>query len=205
MKKIKYLVLALAGLVFAIGILSASVWRIQAQVSSQNFKVQTVPETLGAEITPTPSPIPTVDYYLPYPGILPDNILYPLKMVRDKILLILTFDSVKKAERLLLFADKRANAAKALIEGGKVELGISTITKGEKYLEQAIAQAEKAKQAGKDTTALYEKLAQATLKHQEVLTGVLVKVPDTAKGAIQDALRYSRQGYETVSRVIEQK
>lgn len=193
----KNLLLGLAGLVFAFGILSASVWRTQAQVQSQNFKVQ--------EVTPTLSPTPTVDYYLPYPGILPDNILYPLKMVRDKILLFLTFDPVKKAERLLLFADKRVNAAKSLIEGGKVELGISTMTKGEKYLEQAIAQAEKAKQAGKDTTALYEKLAQATLKHQEVLTGVLVEVPDSAKGAIQDALRYSRQGYETVSRMIEEK
>jgi len=201
----KNLILVLVGLIFAFGILTASIWKTQALTSSQNFKIQTLPEVVGAKVTPTPSPTPTVDYYLPYPGILPDNILYPLKMVRDKILLFLTFDPVKKAERLLLFADKRVNAAKSLIEGGKVELGISTMTKGEKYLEQAIAQTEKAKQAGKDTTALYEKLAQATLKHQEVLTGVLVKVPDEAKGMVQEALQYSRQGYETVSRVIEQK
>lgn len=203
--KMKNLILVLVGLIFAFGILTASIWKTQALTSSQNFKIQTLPEVVGAKVTPTPSPTPTVDYYLPYPGILPDNILYPLKMVRDKILLFLTFDPVKKAERLLLFADKRVNAAKSLIEGGKVELGISTMTKGEKYLEQAIAQTEKAKQAGKDTTALYEKLAQATLKHQEVLTGVLVKVPDEAKGMVQEALQYSRQGYETVSRVIEQK
>ncbi|PJE67280.1 hypothetical protein COU95_03350 [Candidatus Shapirobacteria bacterium CG10_big_fil_rev_8_21_14_0_10_40_9] len=203
--KMKNLILVLVGLIFAFGILTASIWKTQALTSSQNFKIQTLPEVVGAKVTPTPSPTPTVDYYLPYPGILPDNILYPLKMVRDKILLFLTFDPVKKAERLLLFADKRVNAAKSLIEGGKVELGISTMTKGEKYLEQAIAQTEKAKQAGKDTTALYEKLAQATLKHQEVLTGVLVKVPDEAKGMVQEALQYSRQGYETVSRVIEKK
>ncbi|MFZ5366060.1 MAG: DUF5667 domain-containing protein [Patescibacteria group bacterium] len=201
----KNVVLILASLVFAFGILSASVWKTQAQTSSKNFNVQLLPEALGAKLTPTPTPAPTVDYYLPYPGILPDHLLYPIKMIRDRVLLFLTFDPVKKAERLLLYADKRIGAAKALIEGGKVELGISTMTKGEKYLEQAIAQAEKAQKAGKDTSALYEKLAKATLKHQEVLTGVLVKVPDEAKGAIQDALRYSRQGYETVSRVIEEK
>lgn len=205
-RKMKNLALVLAGLIFAFGILTASIWKTQALTSSQNFKIQTLPEVVGAKVTPTPSPTPTVDYFLPYPGILPDNkILYPIKMIRDRILLFLTFDPVQKGERLLFFADKRINAAKALIEGGKTELGISTLTKGEKYLEQAIAQAEKAKKAGKETTGLYEKLAQATLKHQEVLTGFLVKVPDETKAVIEDVLQYSRQGYETVSRVIEKK
>lgn len=194
----KNLTLVLAGLVFGFGILITSVWRTQALVSSQNFNVQALPEVAGAK----PSP---VDYYLPYPGILPDHLLYPIKMIRDKILLSLTFDPVKKAERLLLYADKRIGAARALIEGGKVELGISTMTKAEKYLEQAIAQAEKAKKAGKDTTGLYEKLAKATLKHQEVLAGLLPKVPDKAKEEIQKMMEYPRRGYETVTKEREQR
>lgn len=195
-----------ASLVFALGVLGTSV--VSSTTKSQNFQVTPITEgeVAGQTATPSPTVSPTpVDYYLPYPGILPDNkLLYPIKMIRDRILLFLTFDPVQKTERLLLFADKRLNASKALIEGGKVDLGVSTLTKAEKYLERAIAQAEKAKTVGKETTALYEKLAKATLKHQEVLNELSVRLPDQAKPAIEDALRYSRQGFEAVTRVMEQ-
>lgn len=205
----KKIALIFASLVFALGVLGTSV--VKGTTKSQDFQITPITggEVAGEEATPSPTPPaggPTpVDYYLPYPGILPDNkLLYPIKMIRDRILLFLTFDPVQKAERLLLFADKRLNAAKALVEGGKADLGVSTLTKAEKYLERAIAQAEKAKAAGKETTALYEKLAKATLKHQEVLNELSVRLPDQAKPAIEDALRYSRQGFEAVTRVMEQ-
>ncbi len=206
-KKLKNLFLVLLSLIFAFGVLSISVWKTRAQTSSKSFKLEKIAlvSDEGMGFVPSPSPAPKIDYYLPYPGILPDNILYPLKMVRDRILLFLTFDPVKKAEKLLLFADKRVNAARSLIEGGKIELGISTLTKAEKYLERAINQAEEARKAGKNTFLLDEKLVKATLKHQEVLGEVLEKVPEEAKASIQDALSYSRKGYETVVRVIEQK
>jgi len=142
---------------------------------------------------PTPLPTPTpakVDYFLVYPGILPDHFLYPIKMVRDRIWLFLTADPLRKAETLLLFADKRLGAGKALIEGGKEQLGISTLTKAEKYLERAIAQERIASQKGKDTTAFLEKLLLATKKHEEVLLEL----------GRSDLLHYPRQGYEEVRR-----
>jgi hypothetical protein len=146
--------------------------------------------------------VPEVDYHLVYPGILPDHVLYPLKMLRDRIWLWLTFDPVARSERLLLFADKRLGAAKALIEGGKAELGISTLTKGEKYLEQAIEQAEKAKGAGKETAALYEKLAKATLKHQQLLGEMVLRVPEQGQSTVRETMRYSQEGYEKVREVL---
>jgi len=48
-------------------------------------------------------------------------------------------------------------------------LGVSTLTKAEKYLERAIIQERIARQKGKDTTAFLEKLLLATKKHEEIL------------------------------------
>jgi len=103
----------------------------------------------------------SVDYYLPYPGILPDHPLYWLKMVRDRVGLVLTTAETAKAEKLLLYADKRLGAAWALIDGNKVPLGVSTLTKAEKYLEQA-AQL-------RDSFTDKDKLDKAIKKHLEVL------------------------------------
>lgn len=149
----KKLFLVLAGLVFTLGILTTS-------------------KVILAAPTPTPTPAAAkkVDYFLAYPGILPDHFLYPVKMIRDRIWLWLTVDPLKKAEVMLLFADKRLGAGKALVEGGKADLGMTTLSKAEKYLESAISQEKIARQSGKDTQALLEKLNKASLKHEEVLT-----------------------------------
>ena len=70
-----------------------------------------------------------VNYYLAYPGILPDHPLYWLKMARARILLLLTNDQLQKFDRRLLYADKRLGAAKVLIEGNQPGLGVTTATK----------------------------------------------------------------------------
>lgn len=112
----------------------------------------------------------SVDYYLPYPGILPDHPLYWLKMMRDRVGLVLTTGETAKAEKLLLYADKRLGAAWALIEGNKVPLGVSTLTKAEKYLEEAWNK-------GKNLP-FQPKLSKAVKKHLEVLTGLKEKSGD---------------------------
>ena len=109
-----------------------------------------------------------VDYYLPYPGILPDHPLYWLKMVRDRVGLLITVGNQAKAEKLLLYADKRLGAAWALVDGNKVPLGVSTLTKAEKYLEQAVIR------GGDDS--FKTRLGKAILKHREVLLLVRPKV-----------------------------
>lgn len=175
-----------AALVFAIGILTTSVVRTTA-------KTVTKP---AARATPTlvvqvPKP---VDYFLAYPGVLPDHLLYPLKMMRDRVWLWLTVDPLKKGQALLLFADKRLGAGKALIEGGKIDLGITTLTKGEKYLEQAISQAVLAKSKGQNADSFLKALGQATLKHEEVLLGIREKIDESGKLVIDNLLDYPRRG-----------
>jgi hypothetical protein len=190
-------------LFFAVGILAFSVVRVSAAAQSQNYKIAPV-ENVSTEKVATQEAQANNDYFLAYPGLLPDHPLYSLKMVRDRIWLWLTNNPLKKAELLLLFADKRLGAAKALIEGNKVELGISTMTKGEKYLERAIAQGKMAAEKGEDTQAFLEKLSQATLKHQEVLAELVNKVPESFKGSLEKAVSDTQKDYQQVQELLKQ-
>ena len=152
--------------------------------------------TILAKETPVPSPevqasaSPTatpVNYLLPYPGILPDNALYPLKMLRDKIMDIFTTDPVHKTDFLILMADKRLAAGKALIEGNKIDLGQTTLFKGENYLSRAVDESALAIKQGKNINGTLDNLKNSSQKHIEILNGLLMKVPDQAKPGIQKA------------------
>jgi len=199
--KIKNLMTILAVLIFALGILGVSVARVSAVTQSQNYKIAPVENNSTGEIA-TQTAQKSVDYFLAYPGLLPDHPLYSLKMIRDRIWLGLTSNPLKKAELLLLFADKRLGASKALIEGNKVELGISTITKGEKYLERAVAQERVAAEKGEETQAFLQRLSQATLKHQEVLMNLKEKVPESFKASLENAVIYAQRGYEQIQGIL---
>ena len=109
-----------------------------------------------------------VEYYLPYPGMLPDSPLYKLKAIRDRLQLVLTFDEAQKAGKELLYADKRIGAAEALASGGKVDLAVSTATKAEKYLESAVNRVKKLSSSGRDMKSMMMTLEKAVAKHREV-------------------------------------
>jgi len=161
---LKKSILIIAALLFAFGILAVSV----SQASAEEIKEET-----------------KVDYYLPYPGILPDHFLYPIKRLRDKILLFLTTHPVKRAERLLHFADKRIGAAQLLIEIGKNELAIKTATGAENYLNQAIEQQAVAADKGEEIATFRENLFKAIRKHEEILLTMV----EEAEGEMQKQLR----------------
>jgi hypothetical protein len=130
----------------------------------------------AAKPTPTVSPTPTpINYSLPYPGLLPDSPFWFLKALRDRILLITTFESGARVDRLLLYADKRLAAAKVLIEGGKADIGITTAVKGEKYLTEAIQEFLKSN-TGSSSGA--ERLKTATLKHAQDIKSLQTLSPD---------------------------
>lgn len=155
--------------------------------------------------TPTPTPKPKVEYVLPYPGILPGHPLFFLKSLRDRLVEFFISDPLKKAEYHLLLADKWLNSGLFLLEQGKTDLAERAFAKGEKYLEDALGEAEKAQKAGKDTSALMSKLSLATLKHQEVLTEVLGKIPEPAKKGLQNALEKSQKGIERIREIQKKK
>ena len=53
----------------------------------------------------------TISQKLPFPGMLPDNKLYPLKALRDELLVYTTRDALKKAQLLQHLSDKRIASA----------------------------------------------------------------------------------------------
>lgn len=186
MKKIISLIAVLA---FAFWILAVSVMRtaaIEGQSASQNYKMTAPTATESVQKQ-------EVDYFLAYPGILPDHFLYPVKMIRDRIWLWLTVEPLKKAELMLLFADKRLGAGKVLIEGNKVDLGISTLSKAEKYLQRSLTQIETIQKKDEKTRLFWEKLTTAAAKHEEILVSLKEKVGDSAKPALEESLNLVRQ------------
>ena len=186
MKKIIFLI---AVVVFAFWVLAVSVVRtvaIEGQSASQNYKITVPTATQSVQKQ-------EIDYFLAYPGILPDHFLYPVKMIRDRIRLWLTVEPLKKAELMLLFADKRLGAGKVLIEGNKVDLGISTLSKAEKYLQRSLVQIETVQKKDEATRVFGEKLSTAAAKHEEILVSLKEKVGDSAKPALEESLNLVRQ------------
>jgi hypothetical protein len=155
--------------------------------------------------SPSPTPSQTnpqeeikVDYQLPYPGrILPDSPLWYLKVARDKIWFLITTDPGRQGELKLLFADKRLVSSKVLFERGKPELGFSTLTKAEKYLEEAVNIEIRTREKGLETSEFLKNLAKASLKHREIIEMILQTAPEDAKPEIIKTEDYAINAYKT--------
>lgn len=135
----------------------------------------------------------TVDYLLAYPGkINPDNPLWYLKVLRDKAWYVVTLNPSKKAELNLLFADKRLNSSLELFKNNKPDLGTSTLTKSQKYLE-------KAEILMGDDKDFYKKLATASLKHREVIEKEILPLsPEDIRPEVIKVSDYSKEVYKKV-------
>lgn len=131
-----------------------------------------------------------IDYLLPYQGkILPDNPLWYIKVVRDKLWYFLTFNVDKKAELNLLFADKRLSSSLELFKNNKPDLGTSTLSKSGKYME-------KAERLTKDNKDLLNKIALSSLKHREVIENeILPLTPEDLRAEVIKIENYSKLTY----------
>ncbi|HUD44435.1 MAG TPA: hypothetical protein VMR41_02750 [Patescibacteria group bacterium] len=133
------------------------------------------------------TPVPTIDYALPYPGLLADNPLYPLKTLRDNIVGWMIRDPLKKSAFDLLQADKRLEGGAFLIQQNpsKFSLALSTISKGDNYFSQAVDKVIEAKKEGMVIADLMRKLNTASLKHEEVLKTLESQVSGNNKAGIK--------------------
>ncbi|MBI4035154.1 MAG: hypothetical protein HY381_02045 [Candidatus Chisholmbacteria bacterium] len=139
-------------------------------------------------------------YFLPDPGILPDHPLYWLKVVRDRVGLWLTTEPVARAERLLVYADRRMSEALSLSESGQGELAVVTAQRAEEYLARAVRQAEEVAQQGRKVEDIVGSLVGASLKHQEVLETIRGMVPAFAVRIEGISEVYSREYRRIVER-----
>lgn len=175
----------------AFSVLTISVLR----AASVDYKFSPIPQeavlgidagTKGVEIT----------YYLPYPGkILQDNTFWFAKAIRDKIWLKLTVSPLRKMDLLLLLSDKRLAGSKVLVERQKIEIALSSLGKGEKYLEEASQLEAESRKEGVDTKSFLPKLANAALKHRLVIEEMLIFAPEDIKPKIIKVEDYSKNVY----------
>ena len=187
-------------IVFAFGILFTSILRTAAvRYEFKGTTNNTANRVLGDRTV-------NIDYYLAYPGkILPDSPLWPLKAARDRVWFWLTTNPSRKAELLLLFADKRLSGSQVLFEKGKADVGFSTLTKGEKYLEEA-AQLEKENRGkGINTTEFLTRLAKGSLKHFDVMEEILTVAPEDAKPDIIKTQDFAKRIYNDSKNALLEK
>jgi hypothetical protein len=192
----KVLIVA-ATIFFAFGILFVSVFRtasVKYEFNPLNPKEKNT--VLGERAS-------QIDYYLPYPGrVLPDNPIWPLKASRDSLWLLVNTRPTREAELKLLFADKRLGSAAILFEKGKTEIGFSTLTKAEKYLEEAHKLEIENRASGLDTSEFLVKLAQSSLKHFEVIEYILEIAPEDAKPSLTQLEEYPKKTYRDVRNTL---
>lgn len=147
-----------------------------------------------------------INYQFPTAGkVLPDNPLWTLKALRDRIWYLITSSPLKKAELALLFSDKRLISAKTLLEKDKPDLALSTLTKGEKYLEVAIDQEKIARKQDYDTSLFLIKVATASLKHYEVMENFMPLVPEQGKPLAIATENYPKNTYRMAKEILSSK
>lgn len=136
--------------------------------------------------------LPTIEYVMPYEGkIMPDNILWPAKALRDRFLYTFSFSNSRKSELSLMFADKRVNSSLYLFKSNKPDLGVSTLIKSGQYLEKSEVLIEDPQK--------YEQVALAALKHREIIENEILPLsPEDIKPEVNKALNYSKRTYNNM-------
>ncbi|MCL4363764.1 DUF5667 domain-containing protein [Patescibacteria group bacterium] len=149
-----------------------------------------VMESSGASVS---TPQEKVVYDLPYPGILPDNPLYFLKIIRDRITEFLTRDNLKKAQLYLLYSDKRVAMAMALAKKGKNQEALSTFSKAEKYFVKIPELLKENKsQGGQTPSSFVETLKLANAKHAELITELMKTLPEGSQDSLNQLLKLNQ-------------
>jgi hypothetical protein len=173
---------AVALLLFVSFLIFVSPVRAVTPTSTPVVKMEkTVPTATGAmEVDGEASA--TVEYTLPYPGILPDHPLYFLKRIRDQIFEKFISDPVRKIEFYMLQADKSINMGVFLMAKQNETLALETMTKSKTHLEQSMSMAASLKAEGKEIPGhMTERFGKAAKKYSEVVADLAGKASDAQK------------------------
>lgn len=147
-----------------------------------------------------------VDYYLAYPGrVRPAHPLWFIKAARDRLWVFVTPNKEKRADLYLLFADKRLVMSVELFEEEKPELGLTTLSKAEKYLDKACSLESEIRQEGTDTLDLTGRLMKASIVHSLAIKKIKMMAPEDAISQITLVENYPRGVYGRKVEVFESR
>lgn len=167
-------------------------------------------KSFSQEVTPTPSKdnqasssSVIINYYLPYPGILPDHPLYKLKILRDRVSTAFIKDPKKKIEFYLLQTDKGILASAMLVDRKKIDLATHTAFKAEHNY--TLLTYELGKFRKKPSADFFKKLKTASLKHQAVLASLAKRVAKNDAKKFQQVIDFSKINWKTVEEYQKRK
>ncbi|MBI5613922.1 hypothetical protein HY947_03270 [Candidatus Gottesmanbacteria bacterium] len=151
----------------------------------------------------TPASTSSTTYKLAYPGMLPDHPLYKLKLLRDKIMLSLMQDPIRKAEYYLLLADKQIAMSALLVDKGNIQLAKEIALKGEN---QYTAITFLFKDTGtKPSQEFYDRLIGASQEHQKILRSVASKLDADDKKIFETVLEFSTRNADEINKIFNQQ
>jgi hypothetical protein len=149
---------------------------------------QSAPPATVAQVPPVVSSDVTVEYVLPYPGILPTHPLYFLKMMRDQIVEVLISDPVKRADFYITQADKKLSMALALSDARKTKEMIRALDDAVMLRQKSIKQLEDLRVAKQEIPGyISDQLTRSLVKHLEVVTQ-LKQEKEEVQGLIKRSL-----------------
>lgn len=131
-------------------------------------------------------------------GIEPDSMFYGLKLGMEKVRMVFTFNSVKKAELHMNYATRRLAEAKAMLNKGKKDYVEKSIIKYNAELSDMEAELDAAKAKEEKVDDLVKKIDTTIPKHTATLERLLKNenMPDSAKKGLENALENSKKGRE---------
>ncbi len=132
----------------------------------------------------------------------PGSFFYFFDTAFERVNLFFTFNPEKKAMKALDYADKRLAEVKTITEeGGNADDIKTSIANYERNIALAAEKSKEVKDKGQEENLL-NLITNSASKNQEVLSAVLIKVPEEAKAAIAQAIEASKRGQEEAMKQI---
>ena len=138
----------------------------------------------------------------PSAGIKPDSFFYFLDLAFERMSVVFTFNSAKKAQKVLSYAEERIAEVQVMAEEKKPRAIDRAMKKYKTQISDAIKNAEKVRVVD-ESQELLNLVRENTSMHQEVLLEALIRAPEDAKGAIENAIEISKLGHEQAVKQIK--
>jgi len=123
---------------------------------------------------------------------IPGSPLYTSKRVIENFQLLLTTDSLQRAQLHIQHAEKRLEETKQIAGGGQTGLVPGVMEDYQNEMNQAKKEIQTAKQEKRDIVSILEILTESAAKHSTIMKNLAVKSPEMA-GEIQPALNVSEE------------
>lgn len=134
-------------------------------------------------------------------GVKPGSFFYFFDTNFEKVNLFFTFNPEKKAQKALEYANERLAEIETIAEEKNPDAVKAAITNYESNVALATEKSKEVKDKGQAENLL-TLIEDNTSRNQEILSAVLIKVPEEAKEAIMQAIEASRKGQEEATKQI---